>query len=272
MLVQMTGDLAFLDDKDNILALENWKTALQRYLAYCEQARHRAERPHGIQLTGRRTRRREWLDDAEAVVDLLADRACGPPSWRCRDRVPAVEGDIHRYTYRDCHRRARQLASALASLGVNASDRIGTLAWNGYRHLELYYGVSGMGAILHTINPRLHEDQVAYIASHAEDQYIFFDLTFLPLIKAVAGRCKTVKAFIAMTDRAHMPNEAGIENLLCYEDLIEQGSPAYSWPALDEETASTLCYTSGTTGNPKGCSTAIARRCCTPTARRSRMR
>ena len=94
-----------------------------------------------------------------------------------------VEGDIHRYTFRDCHRRARQLASALTRLGVQPSDRIGTLAWNGYRHLELYYGVAGMGAIVHTINPRLHEDQVAYIANHAEDQYIFFDLTFLPLIK-----------------------------------------------------------------------------------------
>ena len=163
-----------------------------------------------------------------------------------------VEGDIHRYTFRDCHRRARQMASALTSLGVKPSDRIGTLAWNGYRHLELYYGVSGMGAILHTINPRLHEDQVAYIANHAEDQYIFFDLTFLPLIKAVAGRCKTVKAFIAMTDHAHMPKDAGIDNLLCYEDLIEQGSSDYSWPILDEDAASTLCYTSGTTGNPKG--------------------
>ena len=135
-----------------------------------------------------------------------------------------VEGDIHRYTFRDCHRRARQMANALTSLGVKPSDRIGTLAWNGYRHLELYYGVSGMGAILHTINPRLHEDQVAYIANHAEDQYVFFDLTFLPLIKAVAGRCNTVKAFIAMTDHAHMPKDAGIDNLLCYEDLIEQCS------------------------------------------------
>ncbi|CAG4898128.1 3-(methylthio)propionyl-CoA ligase [Paraburkholderia saeva] len=163
-----------------------------------------------------------------------------------------VEGDIHRYTFRDCHRRARQMANALTRLGVNPADRIGTLAWNGYRHLELYYGVSGMGAILHTINPRLHEDQVAYIANHAEDQYIFFDLTFLPLIKAVAGRCKTVKAFIAMTDHAHMPKDAGIDNLLCYEDLIEASSPDYAWPRFDENAASTLCYTSGTTGNPKG--------------------
>ena len=183
-----------------------------------------------------------------------------------------VEGDIHRYTFRDCHRRARQMASALTSLGVKPSDRIGTLAWNGYRHLELYYGVSGMGAILHTINPRLHEDQVAYIANHAEDQYIFFDLTFLPLIKAVAGRCKTVKALIAMTDHTHMPKDAGIDNLLCYEDLIEQGSSDYSWPILDEDAASTLCYTSGTTGNPKGSCTAIAHRSCTPMRPRCRMR
>jgi len=163
-----------------------------------------------------------------------------------------VEGDIHRYTFRDCHRRARQMASALGRLGVRPSERIGTLAWNSYRHLELYYGVSGMGAILHTINPRLHEDQVAYIANHAEDQYIFFDLSFLPLVQAVAADCKTVKAFIAMTDRAHMPKNAGIDKLLCYEDLMAQGSPDYIWPTLDEEAASTLCYTSGTTGDPKG--------------------
>ncbi|WP_212624882.1 3-(methylthio)propionyl-CoA ligase [Pseudomonas sp. PP3] len=163
-----------------------------------------------------------------------------------------VEGDIHRYTFRDCHRRARQMASALTGLDVQPADRIGTLAWNGYRHLELYFGIGGMGAIVHTINPRLHEDQVAYIANHAEDQYIFFDMTFLPLIKLIAGRCHTVKAFIAMTDQAHMPTDAGIDNLLCYEDLLQQGSCDYAWPDLDEDAACTLCYTSGTTGNPKG--------------------
>lgn len=105
-----------------------------------------------------------------------------------------VEGDIHRYTYRDCHRRERQMANVLTSLGVKASERVGTLAWNGYRHMELYYGISGMGAVMHTINPRLPEDQVVYIADHAEDQYIFFDLSFLPLVKAIVRRCKTVKA------------------------------------------------------------------------------
>ncbi|MPW23120.1 long-chain-fatty-acid--CoA ligase [Paraburkholderia sp. CNPSo 3157] len=163
-----------------------------------------------------------------------------------------VEGDIHRYTYRDCHRRARQLANALANLGVKPSDRVGTLAWNGYRHMELYYGISGMGAVMHTINPRLHADQIAYIVDHAEDQYLFFDLTFLPLVKAIAGRCKAVKAFIAMSDPAHVPQDSGIANLLCYEDLIEGSSSKYAWPNLDEDTACTLCYTSGTTGNPKG--------------------
>jgi fatty-acyl-CoA synthase len=163
-----------------------------------------------------------------------------------------VEGDIHRYTFRDCHRRARQMANALVSLGVRASDRIGTLAWNGYRHMELYYGISGMGAVMHTINPRLHVDQIAYIADHAQDQYLFFDLTFLPLVKAIARRCRSIKAFIAMSDRTHMPPDSGIANLLCYEDLIEGHSPDYAWPDFDEDTACTLCYTSGTTGNPKG--------------------
>jgi fatty-acyl-CoA synthase len=163
-----------------------------------------------------------------------------------------VEGDIHRYTFRECHRRARQVASALTGLGVKMSERIGTLAWNGYRHMELYYGICGMGAVMHTVNPRLHADQVAYIVDHAEDQYLFFDLTFLPLVKVMAERCKTVKAFIAMTDRQHMPRNSGIANLLCYEDLIEGSSSTYGWPDFDEDSASTLCYTSGTTGNPKG--------------------
>ena len=163
-----------------------------------------------------------------------------------------VEGDIHRYTYRECHRRTRQMANVLTGLGVKDGDRVATLAWNGYRHLELYYAISGMGAIIHTINPRLHAEQVAYIANHAEDQYICFDLTFLPTIKLIAAHCPTVKAFIAMTDRAHMPQDTGIANLLCYEDLMDAASDDYTWPTFDEETASALCYTSGTTGNPKG--------------------
>jgi len=164
-----------------------------------------------------------------------------------------VEGDIHRSNYKEIARRARQVANALAALGVKASDRVATLAWNGHRHMELYYGVSGSQAVLHTINPRLHPDQIAYIADHAEDQVLFFDLSFWPLIQAVAGRVQTVRHFVAMTDRAHMPADAEkVPGLLCYEELLAAQSEHYDWPVFDENTASSLCYTSGTTGNPKG--------------------
>jgi fatty-acyl-CoA synthase len=163
-----------------------------------------------------------------------------------------VEGDIHRYTYRDCHKRARQMANALGGLDVKMGDRVATLAWNGYRHLELYYAISGSGAVMHTINPRLHPEQIAYIANHAEDQYLYFDMNFLPLVEAFAPHCKTVKGFVMMCDREHMPKEAKVANLLCYEDLIEGASDKYEWPLFDENSASSLCYTSGTTGNPKG--------------------
>ena len=163
-----------------------------------------------------------------------------------------LEDDLHRYTYRDCRERALRVAHALQGLGVQMGERVATLAWNGYRHMELYYGVSGSGAVLHTINPRLHPEQVAYIANHAEDQYLFFDLTFLPLIEAVAPHCKTIKAFILMADRDRMPESTTIPKLLCYEDLIASSSSDYQWPVFDENAAASLCYTSGTTGNPKG--------------------
>jgi acyl-CoA synthetase (AMP-forming)/AMP-acid ligase II len=162
-----------------------------------------------------------------------------------------VEGPIHRYTYRDAHVRARRLARVLARLGVQAGDRVGTLAWNGYRHFELYYAVSGMGAVIHTINPRLFPDQIGYIVNHAGDTYCFFDLTFAPLVERLAPTCKGVKGWIAMTDRAHMPTVA-IPNLLCYEDLLAAENDEFDWPEFDENTAAGLCYTSGTTGNPKG--------------------
>ncbi|MGZ8314994.1 MAG: 3-(methylthio)propionyl-CoA ligase [Telluria sp.] len=163
-----------------------------------------------------------------------------------------VEGDLHRYSYRELHTRARRMANVLKGLGVQMGDRVATLAWNGYRHMELYYAVSGSGAVLHTLNPRLHPEQIAYIANHAEDQYLFFDLTFLPLIEAVAAHCKTVKAFVLMAGREHMPPETKIANLLCYEDLMASSSDDYEWPQFDENSAASLCYTSGTTGNPKG--------------------
>jgi acyl-CoA synthetase (AMP-forming)/AMP-acid ligase II len=163
-----------------------------------------------------------------------------------------VEGDIHRSTYKEVAARSRRMAKALGTLGVKPGERVATLAWNGYRHMELYYAVSGSGAVLHTLNPRLHPDQVVYIADHAEDQLLFFDMTFLPLVEAVASRVKTVRHFVAMTDRAHMPANTKVPNLLCYEELLEVQDDRYDWPQFDENSASSLCYTSGTTGNPKG--------------------
>ncbi|HEV8691562.1 MAG TPA: 3-(methylthio)propionyl-CoA ligase [Ideonella sp.] len=163
-----------------------------------------------------------------------------------------VEGDLHRLSYRELAARARRLANVLASMNVQRGDRVATLAWNGHRHMELYYAVSGSGAVLHTLNPRLHADQMAWIADHAEDLVLFFDLTFLPLVEKIAPQLATVKRFVAMTDRAHMPVDSKIRGLLCYEELIDAASDAYDWPEFDENSAASLCYTSGTTGNPKG--------------------
>jgi fatty-acyl-CoA synthase len=159
------------------------------------------------------------------------------------------DGAIHRYTYREAHARARRLANALRRLGVNPADRVATLAWNGYRHFEIYYAVAGSGAVIHTINPRLFPDQITYIANHAEDKVVFFDLSFAPLIEKLAPQLKSVRHFVCMTDRAHMPAHAG---WLCYEELIEKETADFEWPKFDENTAACLCYTSGTTGNPKG--------------------
>ena len=164
-------------------------------------------------------------------------------------RLPV--GGTHRYTYADAHRRARQLARALLALGVGAGDRIGTLAWNSHRHFELYYAVSGTAAICHTINPRLFPEQIAYIANHADDRYVCFDLGFAALVEALAPQCPGVKGWIALGSRDQLPANA-IPNLLCYEDLLAAQDDDYEWPQFDENTASSLCYTSGTTGNPKG--------------------
>ena len=157
----------------------------------------------------------------------------------------------HRCGYADIARRARQVAQALGALGIREGDRVGTMAWNGYRHLELFFGVSGMGAVLHTVNPRLFAEQIAYVVNHAGDQVLFFDVGFAALLATLAPQLKGVHHFVAMTDREHMPEQA-IPNLLCYEDLIARHEVAFDWPALDERAASSLCYTSGTTGNPKG--------------------
>jgi acyl-CoA synthetase (AMP-forming)/AMP-acid ligase II len=163
-----------------------------------------------------------------------------------------VEGDIHRYSWADAARRSRQLANALDASGLQLGDRVGTLAWNGYRHLELYFGVSGSGRVLHTINPRLHPEQIAWIVNHAEDQVLCFDLTFLPLIQAVHAKCPAVKQWVALCDADKLPADSGVPQLLSYEDWIGGKPSTYAWPQLDENTASSICYTSGTTGNPKG--------------------
>jgi fatty-acyl-CoA synthase len=161
-----------------------------------------------------------------------------------------VEGDIHRSNWRAIGTRSAQVAHALARLGMQPGDRIATLAWNTYRHMELYFGVSGSGMVLHTINPRLFPEQVAWIANHAEDRLLFVDLTFLPLVDAVRAQLKSLEKIVVLCDKAAMP--AGREDLVNYEELIAPEAGEFAWPDLDERSASSLCYTSGTTGNPKG--------------------
>lgn len=161
-----------------------------------------------------------------------------------------TEGDIHRQTYGDTLRRVGRLANALAAQGITLGDRVATLAWNGYRHFELYYAISGMGAVCHTINPRLSAEQLIYIVNHAEDRLIFVDTTFVPVLEAVRDQLPQDITYVVMTDRAHMPDNT--LNALCYEELLAEQSDSYDFPEFDENTASGLCYTSGTTGNPKG--------------------
>jgi fatty-acyl-CoA synthase len=162
-----------------------------------------------------------------------------------------VEGDIHRSNYKQISARSKQVANALDVMGLQFSDRVATLAWNGYRHLELYFGVSGSGRVLHTLNPRLHPDQIVWIANHAEDQVLCFDMSFLPIVQAVHSRCTTIKHFVALCDASRLPADSGIPGLQSYEAWIGAQPQTYSWPSFDENSASSMCYTSGTTGNPK---------------------
>ncbi len=162
-----------------------------------------------------------------------------------------ADGAIHRTTYAEVAMRAKRLANALDALGLRPGDRVATLAWNTYRHLELYYGVASSGRVLHTVNPRLFPEQLQYIIHHAEDTYVFFDPVFAPLIEELAPRLPHVLGWVSLSDRTGAP-EVKVDNLLVYEELIAAASPVYEWPVFDENAASTLCYTSGTTGNPKG--------------------
>ena len=157
----------------------------------------------------------------------------------------------YRYTYGDAGVRTKKMASALASLGVTSGDRVATIAWNGYRHFELYYAISGSGAVLHTINPRLAPEQLGYVINHAEDKVLCVDLTFAAPLVSLLSKLPSIKAIIVMCDKAKMP-KFDKPNVLCYEDLIDNSKEAFDWPSLDERQACSLCYTSGTTGAPKG--------------------
>jgi len=161
------------------------------------------------------------------------------------------EGAFHRTNYAAIAARAKRVANALDALGVGQGERVATLAWNGYRHLELYYGVTSAGRVLHTVNPRLFLEQIRYIVHHAENLYVFFDPVFAPLVEQLAPLVPLVRGWVALCDRAAMP-AVKVDNLLCYENLLAAASPDYDWPLFDENAAASLCYTSGTTGNPKG--------------------
>lgn len=163
-----------------------------------------------------------------------------------------VEGDIHRTTWAKVGQRAAQVAHALDDWQVPQGARVGTLAWNGYRHLELYFGVSGSGRVLHTLNPRLHPDQLTWIVNHAEDTVLAFDTSFLPLVQKVHAQCPTVRHWVALCEADALPTDTGIPNLVSYEAWLATHPLQYTWPELDERSASSMCYTSGTTGDPKG--------------------
>ena len=162
-----------------------------------------------------------------------------------------VEGSIHRYTYSDAAKRSRKLANALENLGLKKGDTVGTLAWNTFRHFELYFGVSGIGCVVNTVNPRLFPEQLTYIINHAENRYLFIDLTFVELVESLEETLEGVEGFVILTDKENMP-ATKLKNAICYEELIKEESEEFNWPDFDENTASSLCYTSGTTGNPKG--------------------
>ena len=161
-----------------------------------------------------------------------------------------VDGEIHRYTYREAHSRTRQFANALLNLGVMPGDRLGTLAWNTHRHYEAYFGIAGIGAISHTINPRLFPEQITYIVNHAEDKLLFIDETFIPLVEKLSPQLTSVEKIIILTDKTNI--DTSLSNWIAYEELISKQSDELKWPVFDEHSASSLCYTSGTTGNPKG--------------------
>ncbi len=193
------------------------------------------------------------MQDRPLLISSLIEHAAAcHADTEIVSRLP--EGPIRRTTWSRVRDQSKQVANALAQLGIEPADRVATLAWNSDRHLALYYGVSGSGAVMHTVNPRLFAEQIVYIINHAEDRVLFFDVTFAALVAALVPELETVEHYVVMTDREHMPDLPGIpaERLLCFDELIAAQSIDYEWPEFDERSASSLCYTSGTTGNPKG--------------------
>jgi fatty-acyl-CoA synthase len=188
--------------------------------------------------------------DTPLLISSIAEHAA---NFHGNREIVSVTGDNprHRCTIGDAINRSRQLANALAKLGLDPGDRVATIAWNDYRHLEIYYGVSGAGYVCHTINPRLFAEQLVFIINHAEDRFIFVDAMFVPLLEALADKIPKVEGFVILTDEAHMP-ETSLSNAVCYETIVGAESADFDWPQLDERSASALCYTSGTTGDPKG--------------------
>ena len=191
------------------------------------------------------------MQDWPLLVPRILDHAA---KWHGQRQIVSrrIEGDTHRYGYQDLQSRARRLAKVLVGLGLKPGDRLGSFAWNTHRHLELYYATAGTGVVCHTVNPRLFPDQIAYIVNHAEDRVMFADANVLPILEALADRLPAVEAVVVMTSRDHMPATSRLPRLLCYEDLLAEEDDDFRWVDIDERSALTLCYTSGTTGNPKG--------------------
>ena len=189
--------------------------------------------------------------DQPLLISTILEHA---EAQNCQSEIVSREthGPVFRYTFAQCAARVKKLANALADLGLPAGAVVGSLAWNNHRHVEIYYAVSGSGLVIHTCNPRLHLEQLIFIINHAEDRVFFFDCTFAPLIQKLARHCPNIEAWICMTDAENMPALDGIANVYCYEDLIAGQEERFEWPLFDERASAAICYTSGTTGNPKG--------------------
>jgi acyl-CoA synthetase (AMP-forming)/AMP-acid ligase II len=188
----------------------------------------------------------DWPLTIHKIIDFAAIQH---PNREVVSRL--VEGPIHRTNYREVRARSMRVAELLAREGIQLGDRVATLAWNGHRHLESWYGITGIGAVYHTVNPRLFAEQIVWIMNHAEDRFVFVDLTFVPLLEAIADKLPTVERYVVFTDSAHMP-ATKLKNAIAYEDWLAGADGDFRWADFDERTAAGLCYTSGTTGHPKG--------------------